>query len=436
RVQEGTRAAALTDPKRQEYVRAQNEMAEQGLRVIAFGQRALQTGESGVPEHDLVLIGLVALEDPPRPEVPAALAKCREAGIRVVMVTGDHPQTARAIGREIGLYGADPAVVTGAALRRLNDTQLQLALDLPEILFARVAADQKMRIVEALKRKGHVVAVTGDGVNDAPALRSAHIGIAMGVAGTDVAKEAADVVLLDDNFATIVSAIEEGRSVFENLRKFLTYILTSNIPELVPYLAFVLFRIPLPLTVVQILAVDLGTDILPALALGAERPDAEAMRRPPRPRDEPLLTRALLIRAYLFLGPLEAAAAMSAFFAVLFGGGWSYGVPLAGDDPLYLRATTACLSAIVVMQVVNVFLCRDPRRSVFTRRIAGNRLILAGIALELALLGAIVYTPVGQALFGTAPLGGDTWIMLLPLAAAMFVLEELRKLIVRRATRS
>jgi magnesium-transporting ATPase (P-type) len=206
----------------------------------------------------------------------------------------------------------------------MSDTDLQLLVDEPGLIFARTSAEQKMRIVQALRRKGEIVAVTGDGVNDAPALKSADVGIAMGIAGTDVAKEAADIVLLDDHFATIVAAIEEGRAVFDNLRKFLTYILTSNIPELVPYLAFVLFKIPLPLTIIQILAVDLGTDMLPALALGAEKPAPDTMRRPPRPRRERLLNWGTVLRAYLFLGPLEAVAGMAAFFFVLRGGDWQW----------------------------------------------------------------------------------------------------------------
>jgi magnesium-transporting ATPase (P-type) len=412
---------------------AADEMAEHGLRVLALAFRAVP---EGLPredfERDLVLAGLVGLADPPRPEVPGAIATCRSAGIRVIMVTGDHPQTARAIARQIGLAQA-PVVVTGAQLARMTDAQLQLALDRSEeVLFARVTADQKMRVVEALKRKGEVVAATGDGVNDAPALKRADIGIAMGVAGTDVAREAADMVLLDDNFASIVAAIEEGRAVFQNIRKFLTYILTSNVPELVPYLAFVLLRIPLPLTVVQILAVDLGTDVLPALALGAEPPAPDTMRQPPRPRDERLLTWGLLARAYLWLGPMEAAAAMAAFFYVLAGGGWNWGEPLAPTAPLYLQATSACLAAIVVMQVVNLFLCRDDRASVFALGLRANRLLAWGIAIELALIAAIVYTPWGQKLFGTAALPPDVWLFTLPFAAAMLVLEEARKAVVRR----
>jgi sodium/potassium-transporting ATPase subunit alpha len=280
------------------------------------------------------------------------------------MVTGDHPRTG-ARDRPPDRPGPERAAAGdhGEQLRLMSPTQLQLALDAPEILFARVAAEQKMRIVEALKKKGEIVAVTGDGVNDAPALKTADIGIAMGISGTDVAKEAADLILLDDNFASIVAAIEEGRAVFENIRKFLTYILSSNIPELVPYLAFVLFRIPLPLTIIQILAVDLGTDMLPALALGAEKPDPAVMQRPPRARGERLLSWGLIARAYLFLGVLEAAAAMLAFFFVLDAAGWHYGQLLDRFDPVYLQATSACLATIVVMQVINVFLCRHPRRS-------------------------------------------------------------------------
>jgi magnesium-transporting ATPase (P-type) len=250
-----------------------------------------------------------------------------------------------------------------------------------------------------------------------------------------VAREAADVVLLDDNFASIVAAIEEGRAVFANIRNFLTYILTSNVPELIPYLAFVIFRIPLPLTIIQILAVDLGTDMLPALGLGAEKPAPDIMKAPPRSRADRLLNWPLLARAYLFLGPMQAVAAMSAYWFVLHNGGWNFGEKLAAHDPLYLQATTACLSAIIVMQIANVFLCRSEREPLLARGLMSNRLILAGIAAEILLIALIVYTPWGHALFGTASIALVVWLFIIPFALGMVVLEELRKGLVRARSR-
>jgi calcium-translocating P-type ATPase len=417
----------LGEAARNRILLAEQELAEQGLRVLAFASRTVPEGE--LREHwetGLTLSGLVGLEDPPRAEVAEAIRKCHAAGIRVIIVTGDHPHTAVAIAREIGLCKT-PVVVTGDEMEHLSPVQLQLKLDAPDIIFARLKADQKMRIVIALQKKGHVVAVTGDGVNDAPALKMADIGIAMGIAGTDVAKEAADMVLLDDNFASIVAAIEEGRAVFDNIRKFLTYILTSNIPQVVPYLAFVLFKIPLPLTVIQILAVDLGTDMIPALGLGTEKPGAGIMLKPPRAKGERLLNRALLLRSYIFLGGMEAAAAMAAFFRVLHGGGWEYGMELSTHDSLYLQATTATLSAIIVMQVVNVFICRSDRDSIFSQNLLENRLIVIGVMEEIILIILIDYTPWGNELFGTSPISGEIVLWMIPCAVAMLLLEELRK---------
>jgi magnesium-transporting ATPase (P-type) len=425
-------AQPLETASRARLLAAQNEMATSGLRVLAFAYRQLGPDEEPREEH-LTLCGLVGLEDPPRPEVAPAIASCRSAGIKVIMITGDHPVTAVAIAREIGLVrGEVPVVLRGDALPKMTKAELQLALDAPEILFARVTAEQKMLIVQALQRKGEIVAVTGDGVNDAPALKRADIGVAMGLSGTDVAKEAADMILLDDNFASIIGAVEEGRAVFENLRKFLTYILTSNIPELLPYLAFVLFKIPLPLTVIQILAVDLGTDMLPALALGAEAPHPGLMREPPRARSERLLHWPLLLRAYLWLGVMEAAVSLTAFFYVLHGAGWRYGEVLERHDPLYLQATAACLAAIVLTQGINVFLCRHPRQSAFRFGLLTNPLLLSGIALELGLILLIVYTERGNELFGTAPLPAAWWLWVIPFVAAMGLAEEGRKWLVRK----
>jgi calcium-translocating P-type ATPase len=428
-VQLGEKIVPVNVDIQQAFINALEKMASEGLRVLAFAWRELKVGHDvGSEEHDLILSGLVGLEDPPRPEVPDAIQKCHEAGIKVIMVTGDHPHTALAIGRQIGQIQSDtPVIITGEQLRRLSETQLRLALDAPDIIFARVGADQKMRIVSALKKMNHIVAVTGDGVNDAPALKMADIGIAMGIMGTDVAKESADMILLDDNFASIVAAIEEGRAVYDNIRKFLSYILTSAVPELVPYLFFALFNIPLPLTIIQILAVDLGTDMLPALGLGANPPAQGIMTRPPKGRNERLLNWPLLLRAYLFLGLLEASAAMTAYYLVLHSGGWAWGEALGINDTLYQQATTACLASIIIMQIVNVFLCKTPDRTLFGSAIFSNRLILWGVILEITLILVIIYTPWGQMIFGTAPFPLSVWLFMLPFGVAMLLLEEMRK---------
>jgi len=315
----------------------------------------------------------------------------------------------------------------------MSDAELRSKLAEREILFARMTPKDKMRVVSILKEEGEIVAVTGDGVNDAPALKKADIGISMGITGTDVAKEASDMVLLDDNFATIVNAVEEGRAVFENIKKFLTYIFASNIPEAVPFLAYILLKIPLPLTIIQILAVDLGTDMLPALALGAESPTPDLMKRPPRKMKERLLNFRLMMRAYLFLGPMEAIACMFGFFYVLHHGGWIWGSVLPSHHVLYLQATTACLTAIVIVQIGNVFACRSERESVFSAGFFQNRIIFGAIILEILLQVFIVYHPFGNNIFGTAPIGFEVWLVLLPFSVFLILAEEIRKTIARRS---
>jgi sodium/potassium-transporting ATPase subunit alpha len=425
----------LDTSTREELAGHQRAMAAGGLRVLALAYRELDAPPVGqLPEEALVFAGFMGLEDPPRPEVPQALEKCRTAGIRVVMITGDAGPTAAAIAREIGLITGDPFIIEGKDCVSLPDKQLRAALGRDNLIFARMSPQNKMHIVSLLIEQGHRVAVTGDGVNDAPALKKAHVGIAMGLSGTSVARESADIVLLDDNFASIVHAIEEGRTVFENIRNFITYIFASNIPELIPYIAYILFGIPLPLTVMQILAVDLGTDLVPALALGSEKPSPQTMQRPPRPKTERMLTKGMLTRAYLFLGLFEALAGMSAYFYVMQSGGWNWPQSLAPTSTLYLQATTACLAGIIATQVANVFACRSSAISIVTLGFLSNRLVLAGIAAELALTASIIYTPFGNAIFGCAPLGINVWLLLIPFALLLLAADETRKFVVRHGS--
>ncbi len=440
----------VTPGDREKVLTQGRAFAHQAYRVLAVAMREIEQGpgklDSETVERGLTFLGLVALMDPPHREVPEAVARCRQAGVRVIMITGDHPLTALAVARKIGLApvatqatsGNSAAVIEGEQLDALNDAALRKLLSpstggKPEPVFARMAARHKMRLVSLLKDMGEVVAVTGDGVNDAPALHKADIGIAMGVAGTDVAKESADMILLDDNFATIVNAIEEGRAVYANIRRFVTYVLSHTTPEVVPYLAYGLFAIPPALTVPQILAVDLGTDIVPALALGAEPPHSDLMEVPPRPRSERLLSLPLLLRAYVFLGLIEAAIAMGAFFWFLRAHGWAWGAPLDWADPVYRQATTLTFAAIVIAQVANVFACRSEGLSVFRLGFLSNPFILWGIVVELALLALIVFTPLGNLIFGTEPLPLGTWVPLVAGALGLLFAEEIRKLVMGRA---
>jgi sodium/potassium-transporting ATPase subunit alpha len=423
--------------------------AHQAYRVLAVAMREVERGVEKLNietvEQNLTYLGLVAMMDPPHREVPEAITRCRKAGVRAIMITGDHPLTALAIARQIGLAPKESRtesavytpVIEGYQVESMSDEALRRLLtptrpDEAEPVFARMAPRHKMRVVSVLKDMGEVVAVTGDGVNDAPAIKKADIGIAMGIAGTDVAKETADMILLDDNFATIVNAIEEGRAVYANIRKFSTYVLASNVPEVVPYLGYGLFGIPLALTVPQILAVDLGTDMVPALALGAEKPDAGIMAIPPRPRTERLMNLPLLLRAYVFLGLIEAGIAMAAFFLLLLTQGWTWGMPLDWADPLYTQATAVTFAAIVLAQVANVFACRSERVSIFRLGFLSNRFVLWGIAVELILLLVLIYTPFGNWILGTSPLPAWVWPPLIVGAIGLLLAEELRKFIVAR----
>ena len=436
-IQINGRIAPLAEDSRAQIIAANDEYARNGLRVLAIAQHPLSP-DPGVPkpetvERDLTFLGLIAMIDPPRPEATEAVQKCHQAGIRVIMITGDYGLTAESIARNIGIIRTFPAqIITGPELEQMSDEDLKKHLA-GEVIFARVAPEQKLRVVTALKEMGQVVAVTGDGVNDAPALKQADIGIAMGLTGTDVAKEAADMILTDDNFASIVNAIEEGRAVYANIRKFAMYVFNSNMAEAVPFIVMLFSRgsIPLPLTVMQVLAIDLGTDMLPAIGLGAEAAEAGIMDRPPRSREAPLLNRPLLVRALFWYGLMEAVAAMSAYFFLNWQQGWP-GSPLAQEGTLaYRMATTMTFATIVATQVGAVLGCRTDRASVFRIGLFSNRLILGGIVVELCILGLLMYVPFLQRVFNTAPLGLIEWAFVLGWIPIIFLVDELRKAFMR-----
>jgi sodium/potassium-transporting ATPase subunit alpha len=423
-------------------------------RLSSLGQRVIAVACCPLPsipeeqakeeslEQRLTLEGFLALEDPLRPEVPGAVARCREAGIQVVLVTGDHPDTALAVAHECGIVAnhasqrdsSNGAVVTGDELERLRQWQLIERLESGAVVFARTTPEQKMKLVAALKQMGRVVGMTGDGVNDAPALKAADVGIAMGKSGTDVARESADVVLLDDNFASIVSGVEEGRGVFANIQKFTTYVLASNIPEIVPFLLYVVLPVPLALTVIQILSIDLGTDLLPAIGLGQEPPEREVMQRPPRPVGQRLLSRRVMLVSYLFLGAIQAGWSLSLFFLVLVMGGWQWGQDLAESAPLYRSATGITLSAVILMQIANVVGRRSLRRWGLDYGLLRNKLILLGIGVEIFISWAVLYWPPLQTVLGTGPV--PHWIYALAWLGIplLFLMDLGRKRLIARRT--
>jgi sodium/potassium-transporting ATPase subunit alpha len=420
----------LTDSEKKELLDRHLELARKGERVIALAFRIAE--EQKEYTGDFIFLGFIGIVDPPRSEAREAIAKCHAAGIKVVMITGDHPVTAESIAKNVGLADSGSLeIITGDELNLLSHTDLASRLKKPSIVFARTSPVQKLKIVQLFQAEGEIVTMTGDGVNDAPAIKNADMGVAMG-SGTDVAREAADMILLDDNFATIVNAVEEGRTVFDNIKKFIVYILASNIPEILPFIAFVLFALPLPLPVQLILAIDLGTDMLPAIALGMEKGEGDIMKRPPRSRQEKLLTPQVLFTAYGVKGPIEAAAGFFCYFAVLFEGGWNFGEQLSSSNPLYMQAITAFFSAVIICQIANIFASRTRFQSVFTRGLFSNRMVLLGIASELLILAFIIWNPFANLIFNTSPLDLRYILLSVPFAVFLLVIDELRKYLLRK----
>ncbi len=419
-----------------------DRLAGRGLRVLAAARRPLAgpvPDDRDDAERDLCLIGLVALLDPPRPGVREAVERCHAAGIRIHVVSGDYGLTAAEVARRVGIGGAEPRIVAGRELDAMSEPELDALLGGDgEIVFSRASPEAKLRIADALRSLGHVVAMTGDGVNDAPALRRADIGVAMGASGTDVAREAAAMILTADDFATIVTAVEEGRRVYQNIRKFILYIFAHAPAEVVPFIVFALSggSIPLPLTAVQILAVDLGTETLPALALGRDPAEPGIMQRPPRRRDARVVDRALLLRAWGFLGAISALLTLGGFFWVLLRAGWRPGDATGAGTPLHadwLRATTMSFAGIVACQVGTAFASRVERASTRAIGWTTNPLLLWGIAFELVFAAALIYLPPLQSVFGTSALGAGDLALLATYPVIVWGADELRRARLRRS---
>ncbi|MEM2999704.1 MAG: cation-transporting P-type ATPase [Candidatus Bathyarchaeia archaeon] len=409
-----------------------HEFANEGLRVIAVAYRKLGNYvKSDKVEKDMILIGLCAMRDPPRHEVKDAVLKAKQAGIKTVIITGDYGPTAQYIAQEVGIVDAsDCKIIRGVDLESLRDEDIVAYVRRGNVIFARVSPEQKLRIVRALRKSGEIVAVTGDGANDAPSLKEADIGVAMGVSGTDVAREAADIVLLDDSFESIVKAVESGRAIYENIRKFIVYVFSHNWAQLIPYVLYVLMGIPLPLLVVQILAIDLAIDVIPSLALSREPPEAGIMQEPPRSIKERLFTGKVLLRS-LYIGAIIAMGAMFGCLTAWTAGGWRLGMPLAPDSPVYIKGVTMTFAGIVVAQVGNVLACRTSKVSVFKTKLSTNKWIILGIIAQLSILAVIIYVPFMQQIFKTTALGVYDWAFLASLAVIVVAAEEIRKFFAR-----
>lgn len=430
-----------------EYLRSTEakirEFANEGLRVIAIAYTELP--ENGAfkarnVEKDMILVGLAAMKDPPRPEVEDAVRVAKEAGIKIVIITGDYGPTAQAIAEEVGIAKPENCrIIRGVDLETTSDQQISEEVEKGNVIFARVSPEQKLRIVTVLKKRGEIVAVTGDGANDAPSLKEADIGVAMGVSGTDVAREAADMVLLDDSFASIVKAVESGRAIYDNLRKFMVYVFSHNWAELIPFVLYALLGIPLPLLVVQVLAIDLGIDVIPSLALSREPPELGIMQEPPRSIRERLFDTKTFLRS-LYIGAIIATGAIIGCLAVWSSWGWHLGLQLPSDSPFYTggtyaKGTTMTFAGIVIAQVGNVLASRTSKASIFKTSIKTNKWIWLGIASQISIISILVYVPLMQRFFGTTALELLDWAFLALIAVTVIFAEEIRKWFERRLTK-
>merc|ERR1712002_824246 len=484
----------LNDEWKDAFNSAYMELGGLGERVLGFCDYSLpaeqypqgypfDADEANFPLEKLRFVGLMSMIDPPRAAVPDAVDKCRSAGIKVIMVTGDHPITAKAIAKSVGIiteesktvedvaeelnidvskvnrsqHKINAAVVHGGEIKDLSEKALdEILMYHTEIVFARTSPQQKLIIVEGCQRMGRIVAVTGDGVNDSPALKKADIGVAMGIAGSDVSKQAADMILLDDNFASIVTGVEEGRLIFDNLKKSIAYTLTSNIPEISPFLMFILLSIPLPLGTVTILCIDLGTDLVPAISLAYEKAETDIMKRQPRdPVRDKLVNERLISLAYGQIGMIQAISGFFTYFVIMGENGFRPGflIGLRGDwdnrkindledsygsqwtysqrKDLELTCHTAFFTSIVVVQWADVIISKTRRLSVFQQGMT-NHMLNFGLFFETALAAVLQYTPGLNTGLRLRPMNATWWFCGFPFSLLIFLYDETRRYFLRK----
>ncbi len=414
----------LDDARRRQVMLANDDMAEDALRVLLVAYRPLRDGESEDGwEDDLIVLGLAGMIDPPRPEAIQAVREAHRAGVRTVMITGDHPNTARAIAQQLGMLGQGDEIITGRELDQLDDEQLSQRVDRIRV-YARVSPPHKLRVVRAWKARGQVVAMTGDGVNDAPAVKEADIGVAMGQTGTDVTKEASAMILTDDNFATIVRAIEEGRAIYDNIRKFIRYLLSCNVGEVLVMFLAAFMGLPLPLLPIQILFVNLVTDGLPAMALGIDPPAPGVMERPPRPPAESIFARGLGTKI-AFRGILIGVSTLAVFALSL--GPWGLGLR---------EARSMALATLVLSQLLHVFDARSEDRSFLEVGLFSNPWAVMAVLSSIGMLLAVIYVPWLSQLFKTDPLALGDWAVVFLASGFIQLLAALRDLILRPLRRT
>ncbi len=425
----------FTAKEKEQMRKIYNSMSDEALRVLALAYRNLE----GVPEknylveaeRELIWVGLVAMIDPPRNNIQKTIAECRELGIKVVMITGDYEITARAIAKNIGLIRreGDYEVINGRTLNTLSDSAIFRKIKNKDVVFARIEPLQKLRIAALLKRYHQVIAMTGDGVNDAPALKKADIGVAMGIMGTDVSKEAADLILLDDNFSSIVRGVRQGRIIFQNLKKFVYYVFTSNASELFTVVLGILLGLPAPLTAVQILATDLGTDIFPSFSLSFE-PEEPGRRKVANARQK-IVSGKVFLRI-IYVGLIMALGAVAAFWFSMKRGGWEYGAAISKDAWLYVKSTSAAYAVISMTQMANLLQARSEKFSPFQLGFFKNLYAFGAIFISVGLLLIFLYAPFCQRYLHTAPIGYLDWIVVILATLAVFVFEEVRKFVSKR----